>query len=317
MTIDEELRSSSEIAWLLEGDPAVRYQVLRDVTDAPEDVVRRERERILREGWGAELLRRQDDEGTWSHALYSPKWTSTFYTLLLLKRFGACPTPQTEAACRVLLDHGFFPADGGVNYWKTWKQGECCVTGMLLSMLCHFEYADDRIDRMVEYLVAQQMPDRGWNCERYRGAVHGSFHTTISVLEGLWEYEKSYPAGPHVGEVRRAADEGIEFLLQHHLYRSSTTGLPVDVKMTKMAFPPRWYFDFLRCLDHFQDRNVATDPRMSDAVELLREKQTPEGRWKLELKHPAKVYFELERVGQESRWNTLRAMRVLRWWESR
>ena len=305
-----------QISWLLQGDPAIRYQVLRDLIKASTAEIHAERQRILREGWGRKLLDCQDDNGTWSQSLYSPKWTSTFYTLLLLKRFGAYPAPQTQKACEILLDHGFYENDGGINYWKTWKQGECCVTGMLLSVLCHFHYDDHRIHRMVDYLLKERMPDYGWNCERYKGARHSSFHTTISVLEGLWEYEKAFPNSPVIPAVQQHQDKGIEFLLQHHIYKSNTSWKPVDPKMTQLSFPPRWRFDILRCLDYFQDRKIATDPRMSDAIELLLAKQTPGGCWKLERKHPAKVFFEMERVGKESRWNTLRALRVLQWREN-
>ena len=215
----------------------------------------------------------------------------------------------------MLLDKIFYDKDGGIHYWKTWKQGECCVTGMLLGMLCQFQIDDPRLHRMVEYLLNEHMPDRGWNCERYKGATHSSFHTTISVLEGLWEYEQAYPCGELTCKVRQRQEQGIEFLLQHHLYKSSTTWQPVDVRMTRPAFPPRWHFDILRALDYFQDRNIPRDARMNDEVDLLLGKRTANGRWKLELKYPAKVFFELEQVGKESRWNTLRALRVLKWWQ--
>ena len=259
---------------------------------------------------------RQEEDGTWSHALYAPKWTSTFYTLLVLKRLGAPQAIQVDKACKILLDHGFYDNDGGIKYWKTWKQGECCVTGMLLSMLCHFHYEDERIHCMVDYLFSEQLPDSGWNCERYKGAAHSSFHTTISVLEGLWAYELAFPGSEFIHAVQAKQDEGIEFLLQHHLYKSNTTWRPVDPKMTRLAFPPRWRFDILRCLDYFQERRIAKDARMVDAMNLLMAKQTPDGLWKLEVKHPAKVFFDMERVGKASRWNTLRALRVVQWWEN-
>ena len=256
----------------------------------------------------------QEENGTWSNALYSPKWTSTFYTLLLLKRFGAPNDENIEKACRILLDNGFYIKDGGIKYWKTWKQSECCVTGMLLSMLCHFQIEDDRIHRMVEYLLSEQMPDNGWNCERYKGAKHSSFHTTISVLEGLWEYEKEFPNSDFIRSLQEKQEEGIEFLLQHHLYKSNTTWKTVDPRMIRLSFPPRWHFDIMRCLDYFQERNINKDKRMIDALELLINKQTPKGFWKREIKYPAKVFFEMEKVGRESRWNTLRALRILKWW---
>ncbi len=314
--MDFQEKNKKQIEWLLQGDPAIRYQTLRDLVGANLRDINRERQKILKESWGRRFMGLQEEDGTWSNALYSPKWTSTFYTLLVLKRFGAVNDKNTERACRILLDKGFYAEDGGINYWKTWKQGECCVTGMLLSMLCHFQIEDDRIDRMVEYLISEQMPDNGWNCERYRGAKHSSFHTTLSVLEGLWEYEKKTPDSDLLKSIQKKQEEGIEFLLSHHLYKSNRVWKAVDPKMTKLSFPPRWHFDIMRGLDYFQEKNVKWDKRMADAMDLLINKRTPEGFWKLEIKYPAKTFFEMEKVGKESRWNTLRALRIVKWWEN-
>lgn len=302
--------------WLLRGDASIRYQTLRDLADADENEIRSERNKILTSGWGKALIDLQDDDGTWTQTLYSPKWISTFYSLLLLKRFGAEKTVQTEKTCFVLLDKGFYEPDGGINYWKSWKTGECCVTAMLLSMLCHFQIEDDRIPLMVGYILREQMADGGWNCERPRGATHSSFHTTISVLEGLWDFETNHGESDLIEEVRRKQKEGVEFLLKHQLYKSSTTGEIVDSRLLKATFPQRWYFDYLRCLDYFQRAGAAKDERMSEAIELLKGKQTEEGFWKLEGKHRNKVYFEMEKLGKESRWITLMALRVMKWWES-
>ncbi|KAA3659180.1 MAG: hypothetical protein DWQ10_09405 [Calditrichaeota bacterium] len=306
---------NKQIRWLLEGDPAIRYQTLRDLTDADSKAIEAEQAQILKQGWGKRLIDLQQENGTWSNALYSPKWTSTFYTLLLLKRFGAPADEHIIRAACLLLDRGFYAPDGGINYWKTWKQGECCVTGMLLSMLCHFQMHDERLFKMVDYLFSEQMADKGWNCERYRGATHSSFHTTISVLEGLWEFEKAFPEQEHIATVQKKQDEGIEFLLQHHLYKSNTTWKTVNANMTKLVFPPRWHYDIMRGLDYFQEKNLNKDARMNDAVALMTKKQTVDGFWKLELKYPAKVFFDMEKIGQPSRWNTLRALRILHWWD--
>jgi len=305
----------SQMNWLLQGDPSIRYQTLRDLTDADQKTVEKERAHILRQGWGKRLLDLQDKNGTWSNALYSPKWTSTFYTVLLLQRMGAPKSEQIIKACRILLERGFYKPDGGINYWKTWKQGECCVTGMLMSILCHFDIQDERIFRMIDYLFDEQMPDKGWNCERPRGAQHGSFHTTISVLEGLAAFEKKYPSDQRISIVQSKQKEAIEFLLEHHLYKSNTTWQPVNSKMIKLTFPPRWHYDIMRCLDYFQEQHIAKDERMQDAMNLLKAKQTPEGLWKLEHKYPAKIFFDMEKVGQPSRWNTLRGMRIIKFWQ--
>ncbi len=314
--MDFQENYKNQIEWLLEGDPSIRYQTFRNLVNANVKVIDKEKQKVLNEGWGRRFMDLQQKNGTWSDALYSPKWTSTFYTLLLLKRFGAQNDKNIEKACRILLEEGFYIKDGGINYWKTWKQGECCVTGMLLSMLCHFQIKDARIDQMVDYLVSTQMSDNGWNCEYYRGATHSSFHTTISVLEGLWEYEKACSDGIFIQLIQKKQKEGIEFLLKHHLYKSNTTWETVDTKMIKFSFPPRWHYDIIRCLDYFQDKGVRKDKRMSDAIALITKKKTSEGFWKQEIKYPGKVFFEMEKVGKESRWNTLRALRILKWWES-
>jgi len=314
MTFQDKYKN--QIRWLLQGDPAIRYQTLRDLVAANPEEINHERNEILKSGWGKRFIDLQQQNGTWSNALYSPKWTSTFYTLLLLKRFGSPASPATNKACNVLLDKGFYAKDGGIKYWKTWQQSECCVTAMLLAMLCHFNIEDDRMQRIAEFIVSRQMPDKGWNCEIHNGATHSSFHTTISVLESFWEYEKYFPGDNLSHLVRQKQNEGIEFLLDHHLYKSNTTWEIVDPKMTKLAFPPRWYYDIIRCLDYFQEKNIAKDKRITDAMSLLLKKQTSAGFWKLEIKYPAKIFFEMEKVGKESRWNTLRALRIIKWWEN-
>jgi len=306
----------NQIAWLLEGDPSIRFQTMRDLIGAGKSKVNRERQKILKEGWGKQFMDLQGENGMWSKALYSPKWTSTFYTLLLIKRFGAINNKNTEKAGRILLDKGFYEKDGGINYWKTWKHGECCVTAMLVSMLCNFKIDDERIHQMLEFIISEQMVDNGWNCNKPTGAKHSSFHTTISVLESLWEYEKEYPDSELNQIVRKKQEEGIEFLLQHHLYKSNTTWKIVNPIMAKLSFPPRWHYDIIRGLDYFREKNINEDERMNDAMDILIKKQTKEGFWKLEHKYPAKVFFEMEKVGQPSRWNTLRALRIINWWEN-
>jgi hypothetical protein len=206
------------IPWLLDGDPAIRWQTLRDLAGASEATVERERRRVARDGWGARLLARQDPEGTWAGGrssdggLYSPKWTSTTYTMLLLRDFGLpAGNRQARKACKLLLDGGL-QRDGGINFgiWAKWtRRGETCVTGMVLSILAHFEYDDDRLDTLAEHLLEQQMPDGGWNCQRPSGATHSSVHTTISVLEGLRLYELHQ--GRHLRAVREAQRRGREF----------------------------------------------------------------------------------------------------------
>jgi len=307
------------IDWLLDGDPAIRWQVQRDLLGASERTIGRERRRVGAEGWGARLLARQGAAGGWAagrssdDGLYHPKWISTTYTMLLLRDLGLAPSDRRpRKACTLLLDHGF-QRDGGVSYgWK--GPSETCVTGMVLSILTYFEQDDERIHALTEHLLERQMPDGGWNCQRPRGATHASVHTTISVLEGLRCYELHRPC--KVRAVRAAQQRGREFLLAHRLFRSHRTGQVIKPVFLRFAFPPRWHYDVLRALDHFQAIAAPRDERLADAIEVLRRARQPDGRFELDHAYRGRVYFEMERVGRPSRWNTLRALRVLRWWEA-
>ena len=314
--------SNPTIEWLLRGDPAVRWQTLRDLAGAPKRVVERERAKISRQGWGARLLAKQQPSGRWASrrsssdsGLYTPKWISTTYTMMLLRDFGLAPNSRAaRKACRELLDDGLQP-DGGVSYgtWAKWtKRGEACVTGMILSLLCYFHHEDERLEKLVGYLLAQQMPDGGWNCRRPAGATHSSMHTTISVLEGLRNYEL-HRAGK-LPKTRAAQQQGLEFLLVHRLFRSHRTGQVIRPEFLRFSFPPRWHYDVLRALDLFQSINAPRDSRLADAIEIVHRNRGEDGRWPLQNRYPGKIYFELEKVGEPSRWNTLRALRVLKWW---
>lgn len=307
------------IQWLLDGDPAIRWQTLRDLVRARESTVERERRKISRDGWGARLLAKQNSNGRWASGqttdsgLYSPKWISTTYTMLTLRDFGLPPSSRTRKACRVLLDEGL-QRDGGINY-GIFKISETCVTGMILSILAHFEHDDDRLDTIAEHLLEQQMPDGGWNCRRRFGATHSSVHTTILALEGLRLYELH--RGRRLKEVRAAQRRGREFLLMHRLFRSDRTGEIIKPVFIRFAFPPRWHYDILRALDYFQAVDARRDPRLADAIEIVERTRQEDGRWTLQNAYKGKTYFEMERLGAPSRWNTLRALRVLKWWRGK
>ena len=307
------------VGWLQDGDPAIRWQVERDLLDASERAIERVRRRVSVEGWGARLLARQNEHGGWAagksadDGMYHPKWISTTYTMLLLRDLGVASTdPRPRRACRRLLDEGL-RRDGGINY-DFGSRGETCVTGMVLSILARFRHDDDRLHVLADHVLERQMPDGGWNCQRARGATHSSVHTTISVLEGLDAYERHRPR--KVRSVRVATRRGREFLLAHRLFRSHRTGAVIKPVFLRFAFPPRWHYDVLRALDHFQAVGAPRDERLRDAIELLRRKRRPDGRWNLDHAYPGRVWFAMETVGRPSRWNTLRALRVLRWWEA-
>lgn len=301
-------------AWLRAGDPAIRWQVARDLDAAASPVWTAERAQVATSGWGAALLAHRDPEGTWGGGWYTPKWTSTTYTLLLLARMGLPAVGAASDSAVLLLDRGV-AADGGANFSVTVRQSETCVTGMLLTIAVAFAPDDARIERIVDNLLAEQMADGGWNCQRQRaGATHASMHTTINVLEGLQAYVDA--GGGRAAAVGAAAGAGREFLLAHQLYRSHRTGATIDPRMTRFSFPPRWHYDVLRGLDHFRAAGAVRNERCRAAVDLVRGRCV-NGRWPLQNTWPGKVFFPLERGGRPSRWNTLRALRVLRWWQGR
>lgn len=314
--------SDPVLRWLLAGDPSIRWQTLRDLNAASERSVERERRKIAREGWGAQLLAKQDPDGRWAggqssdSGLYSPKWISTTYTMLLLRDFGLPSNARAaQKPCKVLLDHGFQPDGGiGLDAWAKWThQSETCVTGMVLSILSYFDYDDRRLDAIAHHLLEQQMPDGGWNCRRPQGATHSSVNTTITVLEALRLYEQR--RAPQFRAIRSAQRRGREFLLVHRLFRSDRTGEIIKPVFLRFAFPPRWHYDILRALDYFQAVNAPRDERLSDAIGILRSTRPEDGRWTLQNSYKGKTWFEMESLGAPSRWNTLRALRVLKWWD--
>jgi hypothetical protein len=299
--------------WLLAGDPSIRWQVMRDLQGDSKTTYELERAKVASQGWGAQLLARQDADGNWGGGIYSPKWKSTTYTLLLLRQLGLAPgNEQALRGCEKFFFRGM-ETDGGINLFKSYHHSETCVNGMILTLLSYFRYPDERIHSVAEFLLREQMPDGGWNCQRIRGATHASFHTTISVLEGLTEYGSTYPQA--FATVSPALEAAREFLLQHKLYQSHRTGKPADPAMTRMSFPPRWRYDFLRALDYFQAVDSPPDERLKPALALLDSKRGKDGRWTLNSPWPGTVYFQMEETGRPSRWNTLRALRVRKWRE--
>jgi hypothetical protein len=300
--------------WLLAGDPAIVWQVQRDLQDRAPRTWRATMRQVASRGWGAQLLAHRAADGCWGGGWYNPKWTSTFYTMQLLVCLGLPPRSGPAVATgSLLLQHGV-REDGSVVLWQT-PRPDTCVAGMLLHTVSAVGLADDpACDAMTQWLLGEQLPDGGWNCNRHRGATHSSFHTTLSVLEGLWRWSADRSEAPTLGsEVLAASERGREFLLAHHLYRSHTTGRVARSGFTRFSFPHWWYYDVMRALDHFRDVGAAWDERLADPVNLLVEKRRPDGRWNLQSRHPGRTWFEMENPGQPSRWNTLRAMRILRW----
>ena len=306
--------------WLLDSDPAIRWQALRDLTDAPEDVVAAARARVAAEGWGARLLALRDADGQWAGGACFPAsgwpegtagqpWTSTLPTLVLLRDLGldpdSAPAQQTVAMvrenCRWEHDgQRFF--DGEV---------EACINGRTLAIGAYF---GEDVDGIAQRLLDDQLEDGGWNCWTEEGPTRSSFDSTINVLEGLLAHERATGGTPEAATARR---RGEEYLLDRSLFRRKSTGEPVDPAYLQFSFPPRWHYDVLRALDYFRDAAGTPDQRVDEAVAVVREKQQPDGTWLLENTYPGAVHFALEDGdGRPSRWNTLRALRVLRWHEA-
>jgi hypothetical protein len=299
------------IEWLLAGDPSVQWQVHRDLLGGSPHQVADARARVATEGWGARLLAAQDPDGSWAGALYSPKWTSTTYTLLLLERLGLQRgDARALAGCRRLWDGARWYGDG-LTLARTIREPETCITGMLVLLAAAFGLEDARVDPTVAWLVGQQRTDGGWNCESIRrGSTHGSFHTSITVLEALEAYERGGGAVP-VGPAMAA---GRQFFLDHRLYRSHRTGAVVDRTLCRFPFPPQWHFDVMRGLEHFRAAGADRDDRLAQAVAEVRRARRGDGRWPMYRPYPGRYWFALEERGA-SRVSTLRAMRVLAWWD--
>jgi hypothetical protein len=302
----------------MEGDPVVRWRVLRDVLDASEAEVDAERARIATEGWGAFVLSKQDDNGTWGNSFYGRKWTSTFYSMLLLKEFGLDGSnEQAERGARVLFENGWRD-DGGLRYGpgptrpsSRKYESETCISGMGLGILSRFGCAQEELEPLVAYLLGQQMPDGGWNCQ-YPGATHASFNTTILTLEGLAEWEAVFGPRPEVSAARR---RGEEFLLVHRLFRSHTTGEVISAGWLRPAWPGTWHYDILRGLEYLTASGVH-DERMTEAIDILRSKQRSDGRWPRGSNWPAKTWSDFEAKREPGRWTTVRALTVLRKWDA-
>ena len=311
------------INWLLDSDPAIRWQVLRGLTDAPPEAVAAERSRVATDGWGARLLALQGEDGQWAGGACFPAggwrrheegqpWTSTLPTLQLLHDFGVDPRSDRMRRSVALVRDRCHWEHAGQPFFS--GEVEPCINGRTATLGMYF---DQDVDAVVARLLAEQLEDGGWNCEAENGSVRSSFHTTINVLEGLLAHERATGGS---AESIAARHRGEEYLLERKLFRRKSSGEVVNPTWLQFSFPVRWHYDLLRALDYFRSAGEVSesrpDPRMNEALDLLRSKQQSDGTWLLENTHPGKVHFALENGdSRPSRWNTLRALRVLRWYE--
>ncbi len=308
------------IEYLLSGDPAIRWQVMRDLVGAPDDEVAAERARVATEGWGAQLLAEQADDGRWDGGTYRPgwadesrpffdAWTATHFALQSLVEFGLDPaSPQAQRAVVLVRDNVRWEYDGSPYFDG---EVEPCINGMALTAGVYF---GQPVSRVVDTLLSRHLPDGGWNCWAQDASAVSSFHSTVCVLEGLRALSA---AGGGTDATRAAVAAGETYLLERGLLRRKSTGEVVDPRFTMLSYPVRWYYDVLRGLDYFRvaDRR---DERLSEAVELLRSKRGEYGLFPYENCHqgPSLIEMEAEAEGYPSRWVTLRALRVLRWWDA-
>jgi hypothetical protein len=305
--------------WLLDADPAIRWQAMRDLTDASPQSIAAARARATREGLGGEILARQESDGAWRLA-DGPVWKPTLFTLLLLRATGVDRTEPAVESAVARLETGM-RWDNRAGCWELREaafgetpffEGEVepCINGGVLALGAYFGRPTERLARR---LVGEQLPDGGWNCDA-PPSVCSSFHTTICVLEGLLEYERAVGHAPEVAAARR---RGEAYLLERSLFRRRSTGEVANPAFFELAFPPRYHYDILRALDYLRATDARPDARISDAVHLIERKRQPDGRWRLDHAYDDVLAVPLgESVGQPSRWNTLRALRVLRWYDA-
>lgn len=307
------------LQWLLDSDPAIRWQVMRDLTNAPEQQVAEERARVHAEGWGAQLLALQRDDGTWGGLAWNRGWDSTMHTLMLLRDFGLDPaTVPARRALNLVRDlvtwKGSGPQEADDNPFFA-GETEPCINGQVGAAGAYFR---QNVRGLIDLLLGEQLADGGWNCEAQNGATRSSFNTTICVLESLLEYELAFGSA---SEITTARLLGQEYLLERRLFRRKSTGEAItqDRKgggdWTRFAYPTWWHYDVLRGLEYLRRAEVTPDERMAEAVELVKSKRGADGRWLLDVAYPGRMPVSFnETVGQPSRWITLRAFRVLDWY---
>ena len=302
------------IDWLLDADPAIRWQVMRDLMHEPADVVAAERARIATEGWGARLLALQAPDGRWAGRAWSHDWTDTFHVLELLRRFGLEPeSEQAQRAVALVQERVVWRDPAFETPWadNRFFEGEFepCINGNVVATGAYFGVD---MTPLVDRLLGEQLADGGWNCEVENGATVSSFGTTINVVEGLLEHERAVGGSAEVSAARR---RGEAYLLERRLLRRKSTGDVIDQTWLRLSFPHWYFYDVLRGLEHFRAAADDPDPRVAEAIGVVEGRQDQDGRWPLQNIHEGTSHVEMdEGEGRPSRWNTLRALRVLGWY---
>ena len=296
--------------WLLDSDPAIRWQVMRDLLHKPPAVYQLERDRLAHSGWCAQLLNLQDDDGRWNRSLYNGKWISTTYTLYLLKLLGLPPGhEQALLGCQQLLDGGLYRQQE-IRFSRRQHVQDLGVTALVLSLCSYFGGFEDQLVPVLDFLIGRQCEDGCWLPNDDPASEPYAFETTLLVLEAFYQVGRRNAYDP-AGKLAEAVARGQDFLLRHHLYLDA--GQPIKSRWTTFSFPPYWFYNVLTALDYFCRFQRNRDSRLEPALDLLLQRQRADGVWALGAAHPGKTYFEMEKPGRPSRWNTLRALRVLDW----
>ncbi len=299
------------IQWLLDGDVSIQYQVNRDLLG--KDIIDLQN-RIEFEGWGAAFLSKRNPDGNWGQKFYQPKWTSTHYTLLDLKNLSISPNQQQiRESINDILTRENAP-DGGIRPIGELGYSDGCINGMFLNYASYFKAEQEGLNSVVDCILNEVMPDGGFNCMSTRsGAKHSSMHTTISILEGITEYLKNgYQY--RIEDLEKVRRSSIEFLLKHSLYKSDHTGEIINNNFLKIPYPSRWKYDILRSMAYFRYSETPWDERMSSAMDVILKKRNKNQTWNVQAKYPGAVHFEMEKAGKQSRWNTLRVLRILKYY---
>jgi len=295
------------VDWLLDSDPSIRWQVMRDLTDAPADKVAAERARVARQGWGAQVLASQDADGRWGGGTFFPRGIGTFDTLHLLYLCGLDPaSAEARRAIAPVHEAARWDYDPNLRFWE--GEVEPCINGRVVAIGTYF---GQDVRGIVDRLLTEQMADGGWNCERENGSTRGSFDTTINVLEGLLEYERA--TGPD-RDLTAARQRGEEYLLERHLLHRLSDGSIPQPRWLLVGFPYSWEYDVVRVLDYLRAARPGPDERMTEALDIVESKRDAGGRWPLDVAYHDRLLVDLgEAEGGSSRWITLRGLRILRW----
>ncbi len=306
MHADDYAPRLAHLKWLLDSDPAIRWQVMRDLTDESPEAVAKERARVATEGWGAKLLARQSPSGTWGGRKENAGLLITFNSLLILMGLGLEPASKQARKMIGRAEKLRFTWHGNRRFFD--GEVEPCINGRILALGVYFKEPNDAL---ADRLLDEQLEDGGWNCEAPK-SCRSSFHTTICVLEGLLAYER---AGRKSAAVTKARKRAENYLLERRMFRSLRTGGVIERRWLRFTYPPFWHYDVLRGLDYLRNAGVKPDSRVEEAIEIVIQRRHQNGRWPLNLLHPEWIPLRMETdLGSASRWNTLRALRVLRWY---